>query len=413
MRNRTAPTPEDERGLVITLVAVVLLFVVGAMAALAIDVATFYSTRTQAQLVADSAALAGARVLANSGFTSTTSDSTLNAAVVSLCQNVATSLGQQNLSGAQITVTCTLTPQYDPTVSVQVQSTAPTFFARIWGRTQVTVAASAVAEAYNPSGNATIPVAPLCAKPWLLPNLDPIGHTAHIFNRDNGLFVNAGLTGQSWTGLSSNLPGNPPAAGQYYLAEVGSNSGDFPEPAQALPSCSSGLSKAFQIAVAGCVPLPIACGTNRNFNVDQSVSSTTNLNADTEAAIECLIHYNSQASDIDSLNGAPTPAIPFTFTGGTQNPITGAAGKTLIVSDSLVTVPVYDCGTNCQALPQSSVTVIGFLQLFLNPQPVTMPPAGNQIPVTIINQVGCGGDASGTPIYGNGPSAVAVRLTHK
>ncbi len=50
-----------------------MLFVVGAMAALSIDVVTLYTARSEAQLVADAAALAGARVLANSGVTSDTS----------------------------------------------------------------------------------------------------------------------------------------------------------------------------------------------------------------------------------------------------------------------------------------------------------------------------------------------------
>jgi uncharacterized membrane protein len=41
------------------LVAVVMLFVVGAMAALSIDVVTLYTARSEAQLAADGAALAG------------------------------------------------------------------------------------------------------------------------------------------------------------------------------------------------------------------------------------------------------------------------------------------------------------------------------------------------------------------
>jgi len=45
------------------LVAVFMLFVVGAMAALAIDVVTLYTARSEAQLAADGAALAAARRL--------------------------------------------------------------------------------------------------------------------------------------------------------------------------------------------------------------------------------------------------------------------------------------------------------------------------------------------------------------
>ncbi len=81
-----------------------------------------------------------------------------------------------------------------------------------------------------------------------------------------------------------------------------------------------------------------------------------------------------------------------------------------MVSDSLVTIPVIDI-TN---LPLTNpVTVIGFLQVFLNPQSAVLPTSGpnaNQIPVTIINMAGCGNTATGTPIQGNGASPVAVRL---
>ena len=73
-------------------------------------------------------------------------------------------------------------------------------FLRILGRTQVAVSASATAEAYNPSGvsislGAGGPIAPACVKPWLLPNLNPIG-SGPIFN-SNGSIVDNTLVGQS------------------------------------------------------------------------------------------------------------------------------------------------------------------------------------------------------------------------
>ncbi len=61
---------KGEEGVVVVLVAVFLLFVVAAMAALSVDLVTFYTARSEAQRAADGAALAGARVLANSGMTS-------------------------------------------------------------------------------------------------------------------------------------------------------------------------------------------------------------------------------------------------------------------------------------------------------------------------------------------------------
>ena len=57
-RNQNKSGRKNEQGIVIMLVAVVMLFVVGAMAALSIDVVTLYTARSEAQLAA-----AGARQL--------------------------------------------------------------------------------------------------------------------------------------------------------------------------------------------------------------------------------------------------------------------------------------------------------------------------------------------------------------
>ncbi len=140
----SARTARSEQGVIILLVAVFMLFVVGAMAALAIDVVTLYTARSEAQLAADGAALAGARVLANSGMTS---DSTAASAdrgglATTVATQVATSneVGGRNLKSSdgegrhlQRTSTSFVT---NPHVTVQVQRTdLPTFFARIWGST--------------------------------------------------------------------------------------------------------------------------------------------------------------------------------------------------------------------------------------------------------------------------------------
>ncbi|MGB7927680.1 MAG: pilus assembly protein TadG-related protein, partial [Terriglobales bacterium] len=201
----------------IVLVAVVMLFVVGAMAALSIDVVTFYTARSEAQLAADSAALAGARVLANSGATSDATGTLLTAATTSTgpAQTVAVQVaiqnqvGGTNLTTSNVTVAFgnTTTPPFNnPTVTVSVQASLPTFFARIWGSTQVTVAASATAEAYNPSPSATAktgstPVAPICVKPWVLPNIDPSGGTT-IFSATADAITNSSLLG--WTSSNNN-----------------------------------------------------------------------------------------------------------------------------------------------------------------------------------------------------------------
>ncbi len=293
-RYRTKLGGNSEKGVVITLVTVFMLFVIGAMAALSIDVVTLYTARSEAQLAADGGALAGARVLANSGMTSAfAGPAGAEALATTVATQVATgnSVGGRNLNTGEVTVTFndgSSSFATDPEVTVTVQRTdLPTFFARIWGRTQVTVGASATAEAYNPSGasvlsgGAAIPVAPICVKPWLLPNIDPTQNVPAgppIFDPTTGAINNPNLAGQGWPNFSGRFPNSnglfarcgdcssgplpSPQPGQYYPGSAT----DFPILlTQALPACSAGLNT-YQLAVAGCVQQPISCGVNSAIN---------------------------------------------------------------------------------------------------------------------------------------------------
>src|SRR5258708_36948035 len=78
-----------------------MLFVVGAMAALSIDVVTLYTARSEAQLAADGAALAAARVLANSGMTSRPADTTLASKAKALASTSAAEAAQGNQVGGR------------------------------------------------------------------------------------------------------------------------------------------------------------------------------------------------------------------------------------------------------------------------------------------------------------------------
>ena len=82
-----------------------------------------------------------------------------------------------------------------------------------------------------------------------------------------------------------------------------------------------------------------------------------------------------------------------------------------MVSDSLVTVPVFDSSGGAV----NPVTIIGFVQLFMNPEGNEAPASGpnpwdGTLKTTVVNMAGCGTAAAGQPILGNGPSPVAVRL---
>lgn len=405
-----------EEGIIIILVAVFMLFVMGAMAALSIDVTTFYTARSEAQLVADSAALAGARVLANSGMTSST-DPTLASNAVALAQSIATQVAQQNQIGGGTATSVTFPscgqtpPQNNPCITVKViKNDLPTFFARIWGSMTVTVAASATAEAYNPSGLATSssmtpPVAPTCVKPWLLPNIDPNNPPNPIFGTGSGQILDSDLLGWEVPSIlvhASCNSGCPlsPQMWQYYQGAEAS----FPHPTKALPACT--LSSNFQMSIAGCVQTPISCGSFVTIN---TVPDAT-LDPDAATAVDCLTNTSNNLGDHIRLG--LVPPSPFEFRAGDDNPLVQAgvlaSDARIMVSDSLVTVPVFDNST-WGSPPPASVQVIGFVQLFLQPTGTQVPPS-NQIRTKVINMVGCGTNATGTPVFGNGASAVPVRL---
>jgi hypothetical protein len=450
-RYHTNSGRKNEQGLIITLVAIFMLGVVGAMAALAIDVVTLYTARSEAQLAADGAALAGARVLANSGMTSdpNAASGTLMSNAVALATAVATQVAASNQVGGRnlnpaavspctsaeicVNIDTSLTNFLaNPRVTVTVQRTdLPTFFARIWGTKQLTVKATATAEAYNPSTLATTnepAVAPICVKPWLLPNISPKTQTSTIFKSD-GTINDTTLLGwetqsqttpsaaPTGTYLSVVCPGGDcsgalPVPSKPWLYYPG-DPGDFTPPAASSVTCSptaSGFTATpYQLSIAGCVQTPISC--NQSVHVDTTNYPTRDLEA--TSAVNCLTHATGNHADRVDETTYPSPYAPFEFLAGSEDPLVGAGaiteGQDMPVSDSIVTVPVFNTLAN-------PVTIIGFVQLFLNPEghDVHMGTYGGQkyqIHTMVINMIGCGTSASKTSIvYGNGPSAVPVRL---
>jgi hypothetical protein len=424
---------KDEQGVIITLVAVFMLFVVGAMAALSIDVVTIYTARSEAQLAADSAALAGARVLANSGATSDGTGTLLTSVESSSgpAQAVAYQVAEQNqvggtnLTSSQITVTFGGAIVTNPTVNVKIQTNLPTFFARIWGSTQVAVAASATAEAYNPSATSVVSsggmrplVAPLCVKPWLLPNMppEPAPASPQIFDPVTGTINDTNLLGWTSTnatatrmsvvcpgGDCSGVPLPTPTAWKYYPGSPTS----FPAPTTALPSCSLiPVPTSYQESIAGCIQTAIAC--NKQVTIDTAAYTTRD--SETSEAVNCLTHATGNQGDTVTSTGNP-PTEPFQFVAGNDDPISALAGSTVMVSDSLVTVPVFNSTPGTP--PTNPVTIIGYAQLFLNPEGFRTPNGGGnvgRVKTTVINLAGCGTVGSGTPIVGNGASPVVVRL---
>ncbi len=431
-RTRNIRERKGEQGVIIVLVAVFLLFVVGAMAALAIDAVTLYTARSEAQLAADSAALAGARALANSGMTSNPTDANLVLNAQALALTIATQVATNNPvggrvlnAGTEVVVSFNFSDGANPRVTVQtMRSDLPTFFARIWGSSALAVKASATAEAYNPSGagSGQLPVAPTCVKPWLLPNLDPRNtNGTTIFNATTGAITASPTTLVGWTSgtplqakcTSCSLPLTYNQATDVWMYYPGDDATTFPHPTSSLPSCTPALTSNYQESIAGCIQSPIAC--NSTANIDTTTYSG-NRNSDTADAVNCLTHATNNPGDADQVDSAAIPSPPFQFLAGTNNPLAVAnptlVGKDVMVSSSLVTVPVFDQGSGSWQAT-GNVQIIGFVQLFLNPNSIAAPDTGpnsGNVNTTVLNLAGCGTSATGQPILGNGASPVAVRL---
>jgi hypothetical protein len=431
-RKRNISGLNSERGVVILLVAIVMLFVVGAMAVLAIDFVTFYTARSEAQLAADGAALAAARVLANSGMTSDLVSDPNHDTLVSSAQLLAATIARQvarqnQVGGRKLNAGDIIDVDFpnfgsssfdtNPHVFVRVtRSDLPTFFARIWGSRQVAVSASATAEAYNPAAAAaltppTAPIAPTCVKPWLLPNkADPADDTKEIFDQSTGAIKDWTLLGQAigssfgTGGLKATctdctvLP-QTATAWKYFPAALPP---PLPLPSQ-VPACATGFTLPYQLSIAGCVQQPIACGLASSVDLDTSFVNATpdQIAAD---AVNCLTH--AQANQGDRFDPSWLSGEPFRFLSGNDNPVVRAGGSNILTSDSMVTIPVVDVSTG-QNFTTSSVKVIGFVQMFLNFDGTAAP--GTGIPAKVINMAGCGTGATGQAILGSG-TPVPVRL---
>ena len=345
----------------------------------------------------------------------------------------------------------------NPIVTVQVQQTGlPTFFSRIWRRTTNTVSATASAEVFNPSysgnlGNETsgtiIPVQPRCVKPLMVPNLDPLNPSAScqtncqpFVGATDGHIVNQGisLNGGNGTGvigerfviipncryrnpgsctlrstpIQANHSGNTIPGGIPNLEFLPGQSGNS---SVAVPSAASGGSL-FEQAIAGCdqttvyycgVPSGSPVGSGPNM-VDLSIYPA---NDDTDG-VQALIHEGNpnpnggQPTGQDYLNPYALPAAyPFQILAGSSNPAGMTGGTAITASNSIVSLPIFDPANPITPTGTSAVTVVGFLQVFIN----GVDQYGN-LDIVVLNVAGCGNGTSttGSPVTGSSP--VPVRL---
>ncbi len=448
-----------ERGQTIALVAVSIVSLL-AMAALAIDVVSLYVAKSEVQRAADAAALAGAQAVANSGVTTlaptdanlgnaeTLATSMANAAITAI---VGASPSVNLVAGSAPALvgspTISFTPNNNPTVTVTLQQTnLPTFFSKIWGSRLISTSATATAEAYNPAnstGATYTSIAPRCVKPWLVANQDPgaLPGVANFVNVTTGAVTQTDLVGEGFFLRSdcplsagcSTLGDTPPKAlrqgGNNFLEYVPTNVTYPGRPAPIMyPSCAVGEPDVtYTEAIEGCDPNPYACGGPTNGpgpggsctsplncwdpSINPGFAPGGNQNSDSAVGAQCLIH--STAMGLPP-TGQDTLSWPSAFPSGPPEIRAGSgpqSGNPVTTSPSIVTIPIIDTN-NFSNLPPDPVTVVGFLQAFIDYVNVpTGPPLFYDIHVTILNVAGCGTNSAGNPVVGGfGTSPVPVRL---
>jgi putative Flp pilus-assembly TadE/G-like protein len=434
------------------LVVLAMLSMLG-MVALAIDVITLYSAKSEAQRAADAGALVAAKMLVDAGVTADPGNAALQTTAQTIATTAAKDVAKQSviagrpITGPDVTVTFPNSGAasfgINPQVSVTVQNAnLPTFFSRIWSRAALTVRATALAEGFNPSnsssigGGVAIPVVARCVKPFIVPNCDPIhagagcgGTGTTFFDPTTGAITNPGtggvigetfhLVSNCGSGPGCGAPLAPPNAGAgpggptlyYYPAQM-SIAGN------ACPASCGGATD-FERNIECCNPTPLSCGTTATLPaVHQLDVDTTVLpegsGGPAQSGVECLIHQRP-GNGMDSLT---TPvSYPLQIEVGNNHPLAGtvlSANDLVTTSDSLVTIPVYDTAVPPPPgtpVPGTPVNIIGFLQVFIVQSFPGGGPKAGEFQVTVVNVSGCGNAAAAAPVSSS--SAVPVRLIHQ
>ncbi len=343
-------TSKKQEGFVIAVLAIVLLALVGFLA-LAVDIGVLYSARTSAQGVADAAALAGAFTFINDTKSPQPQTASDNALQVALNNSI---LGQPVAAG-NVNVNVDVGNRR---VTVDVQSTQNTYFARALGVQTANVGVEAVAEA-SPNSTGTA-----CAKPWFIPNTALGAGGACPACAANQVLVSGGQVtafGQSKIGqqfiLRSQNPQNTLAPGQFYSIQ--------------LPGSSGGND--YRNNIATCANTYVRCG-------DFYSTENGNMVGPTKQGVNDLI-------------GNP-PTDTWTGTVGQYQTPYGLTDT----SKNIAVAPIWDtCGTAgfCPAgnFPSGSATVqiIGFAVFFLDGI------QGTDVVAHLINVSSCGAGGGGVP----------------
>jgi hypothetical protein len=428
-----------ERGQTIILVAISLVSLL-AMAALAIDIVTLYSARSEIQRAADAAALVGAKALADSGITTLLltdpNFTTVQSWATTAATNQINAVLQNNLVSGQaptlLSAPVDWTRQGNPHITVSLQSSnLPSFFSKIWGGAGTVVTATATAEAYNPANVQNfVPIAPKAVKPWLVANADPVQGGAQFITPGTGA-VETNVIGEQFY-LTSDCKGsstpcalsdNPPKinnsgghiAVEYVPALVTVPSTPNPNVCPSTCTGTTDYEQSIECADVMTSYKVLSCGggaANALWDNNVNPGGLTGLSA---LGAECLIHASTHGNNKgqDKLDPTPWPDNPMQITAESGLQI----GNLVTTSSSIVTIPIIDtCSVaNCFPPTGGNVTIDGYMQAFINE--VHGGGTSNyqgDIQVTVLNIAGCSNSSTNsgaTPVVGgSGTSPVPVRL---
>ncbi len=287
--------------------------------------------------------------------------------------------------------------------------------------------ATAIAEAYNPSGSTT-PIQMQGVKPWLIPNCDPTnvapGDCAtggrFVDNNTGAIQNNGSFVGQIITltdvlllplGTAPTV-NTPPGSLNYYRATIPIRPPEPICPSTSAVSCSQVGSDHYHDNIACSSTSQFSCG--QTVGAGQTVFVAGGSSVLTDQGTQCLIHASGQGPGLGQDVLTPSGvAPPVTIEGGNNNPNPALQGPTNISrSDSVVTVPIYHSVVNVNLCPGGTCTgtgtIIGFLQLGIQENS-----APGQVKAVVMNVAGCNPGAGGPPISGGGVSPIPVRLIHQ
>ncbi len=317
--------------------------------------------------------------------------------------------------------------------------------------------------------NQIIPVQPRCVKPWIVPNRDPLNPGPFTVGGEGGgktycgqgsppggcrtlVSTSDGSITTRGVSLNGGNPSNGVIGEQFWLepdcihtgqtcsTRILPPQGNYYDPSRAtwlerppslqylpgeapaaapvaVPSCASS-GRAYEEAIAGCDQSTIyQCGvqssssSNPNLvNLNENPGAGTN---DTMNGVTCLINEGDatdrQPDGQDQLNPYEQPsAYPFQILAGRSSPLVTSGltrGSPITSSTSIVSLPIYDDSAVPIRSPTTPITIVGFLQVFIN----SVDQWGN-VDVTVLNVAGCGNgtNATGNPVTGSSP--VPVRL---